>query len=232
MEKILTAQAKAWLQELPENFRATVAGITCELLTNYPDTLAGMVVGSLAEGVSDSFSDVDYLYVKDPMIPDDEIVKIKARWPLSHFIFHRPEKLEHHFTHCTTMAWSIKKGIVLFDRHNLLAPFRQRDLGMPSKEWMRSWMTEVDWWPEDPRGLRHKMLNLGILYLALLGVAPTTKHEISKEFRRRVTDKTLLKAMSVAAERGTDESEFSETQLQCLKQALGMLREELEATGL
>jgi len=230
VESILTAHAKAWLQELPEHFRATVEGITRDILTNHPDTLAGVVVGSLAEGVFDRFSDVDYLYVKDPMIPDDAIIQIRARWPLSHFIVHSPENLERHFDNCSTMAWAIKKGVVIFDRNNLLDPFMQRRLEMPSREWMRSRLEYVGGWDEDSRGLCHKMLELGTLYLEILGVAPTTKHELRSEFLGRVKNEALTEAMGIATERGTEKSALLEIQLQSLKKAVEILREKIEAS--
>ncbi len=204
-DDVFNPGAKRWLQNLPERLRMTVEGVTNDILTGYPDVLAAVAVGSAAEGVHDSFSDIDYLYVRDPKIPNEVIGGIKKAWPLVHFIVHNPDKLSYHFHHCTTMAWSIKKGVVLFDPQGALATFMAQRLRMPSKEWLQSWASTVSGWPDGPRDLRHKVINFGILRLALLGVVPTTKHQLRSEFLGRIKDDALRNAVRIATQRGLDD---------------------------
>lgn len=233
----MTEYARRWLQGLPERFRTTVEGVTRDMLNAHPDILAMMVVGSLAEGEYDEHSDVDVLYVREPMIPTDEIVEIRKPWPLVHFIYHSRASLKRHFSTSNTMAWSIKRGIVLRDPQRVLTPFRARTLDAPSKEWIRSHAQEVAEWSNDKDGLRKKMINFGILYLELMGIVPTTKRQLGKHFLEQVPDDILLAGMRIAIERGRSPEDYSADEARTLKAAtellltrIGQAREDHEPT--
>lgn len=222
-EIAFTPEAKKWMQTLPERFRRTVEDVTGEILTHHPETLAMVAVGSVAEGKYDTFSDVDFTIVlpsynavtdrfKDTLMRI-RISQLEKGLPEPQFILTNPERLTYHFDRCTTAAWSMRKGVVLFDSRGVVTPYMSRRLEMPAKEWIREQLDMVAKWSEDWAHLRIKVKVLGTLYLELLGVAPTTKHQIKEEFLRRVKDETLLEAMNVAMQRGADVAETPENKL-------------------
>jgi predicted nucleotidyltransferase len=217
--------AREWLKGIPERFQEVIQGVTTEMLERFPDVRGTVVVGSVAEGDYDEYSDVDYLYVREPMIPNPEIVEIKSRFPLAHFIYHSPQALQKHFADCDVMAWSIKRGVVIMDPDRLLAPLRARPLDAPRREWLRQRVELVRGWPDDARGSRTKMINFGILYLSLSGTVPTTKRKLRDAFLAAVTDPLLVEAMKIATQRGRTHEDYAADELQVLKESNARLHD-------
>lgn len=191
----------AWLETLPERLRSTVVGVAGEILDGYPDTLSIVVIGSVAEGVYDDVSDVDMLYVREEKIPNEVIVRIKETWPLAQFIVRTPGKLLRELQEGSIAAWSVKRGVVLYDPQRVIRRSFRQEPRLPSGQWILQRLEYVTSWPSDVEGLRKKLLNLGVLMLARRGVVVTTKHQLRHDFPRHIRQPLLCMAIDFATMR-------------------------------
>ena len=166
------------ISKLPLPFQPPVAGVVGELLRTHPDVVAFMLVGSVAEGDWDEHSDIDFLYVRQPIIEKDRIVEIKKLWPIVHFIAYTPDRLAEAFGQQNTMAWSIARGLPLFDGSGIIAHCKSIPLAAPGADWVREHMKRVLEWPDEPQSLWRKVINLAILYTAARGDVATTKRRL------------------------------------------------------
>lgn len=189
-----------WLARLPAQFRATVVGVAGELLTGYPDILSLVVVGSTAEDVYDEYSDVDLLYVRETMVPKQEIIGIKSRWPLAHFIYYSPARLLEQAKTGSVQAWSIKRGMLLYDPGKIVAAVIP-EVALPTRQWIGEYRQCVAGWPSDSKGLWQKALSLAVLLLAQQGVMVTTKAQLRRDFPLHQHNPLLLHAVEVVTER-------------------------------
>ena len=198
----MLANAETWLSTLPEPLRRTAGGVAERILRDYPDTLAIAVIGSTGEGVHDQFSDVDVFYLRNPIIPKEGIVRIKADWPLAQFIARTTEKLQSELAQGSIAAWSLKRGRILHDRQGALARLLVPELPLPTLQWRREHVKYVAEWPSDAEGLWRKLVNLGVLWLAGRGIVATTKHQLRADFMRHNEQPLLRAAVQWATTRG------------------------------
>jgi predicted nucleotidyltransferase len=125
---------------LPERFRDPAREVMDRILARYRSTLAFAVIGSVAEGTYGERSDLDLVWVTKGRfrirywrfieLPEDPRVEI---------VFLPKPSVEDHFRYCSTMAHSLKRSIILYDPNGYLEGLKGRELGLPSKEWMRRW---------------------------------------------------------------------------------------------
>jgi hypothetical protein len=206
----MLANAETWLSTLPEPLRRTAGGVAERILRDYPDTLAIAVIGSAGEGVHDQFSDVDVFYLRNPIIPKEGIVRIKADWPLAHFIAHTPEKLRAELDQGSIAVWSLKRGRILHDAQGVLARLLEAELPLPTPQWRRERVEDVAKWPSDAEGFWRKLVNLGVLWLAGRRIVATTKHQLRADFTRHNEQPLLRAAVQWATTRGPkDTADFA-----------------------
>ena len=162
------------------------------------------------------------------MIPNEWIMEIKQRWPLAHFIVHSPEMLERRFQNATTMAWSIKRGLVLFDKQKILQSFIEKELALPKKVWIQEHLSKTTSWPDDSPGTRTKLINLAILFLELRGIVPTTKSAIRKHFLAETDNDSWCEALQTVMARGDGEREYDDPLRRQLANVVRQLHEDIE----
>jgi predicted nucleotidyltransferase len=115
-----------------------------KLLVDFSDIKAVVVIGSVAKGDYADDSDVDIVCVLEGKLDRERRYQLMQRAQEGvQFVPFSTEELNKHFEDSTTMAHSIKKGIVLFDRNGFLQSNLKAPLGPPSRRWMKEWF--VHW---------------------------------------------------------------------------------------
>lgn len=211
--------------KIPAQFKKAVLQAKKRILTRPIDVKALVVIGSVAEGDFQEDSDIDLVCVIGERISFDTIKELTGGLgdriqlvPLSE------EAFRSHFENCSTMAHSIQRGIVLYQKDGFLKPFLEKSLSLPKHEWMRGWF--LHWMRFYYMGLRDRRftrelhtkycqeechchvsdilarvaVNLAILYLETKGVVPTTKRQIWEHSRRMFRSEVNLKGLRVALE--------------------------------
>jgi hypothetical protein len=160
------------------------------------------------------------------------------------------EELNRHFEECTTMAHSIQRGIVVFERDGFVQSYLQCPLGPPSRKWTKEWflhwlefyfmgLMDLERGEEFHRkfcqekcdcfisdNLARAALNFAILYLEADGVIPVSKGEIRRAMRGRVSQEILdglemaLQACHEDRDMSYDEAEEVERTARWLKEKL------------
>ena len=217
------------INRLPRPFQEPVAGVVGELLRTHPDLAAFMLVGSVAEGDWDEHSDVDFLYVRQPIIEKERIIEIKKLWPIVHFIAYTPDNLAANFGQHSVMAWSIARGQPLFDGSGIIARCKSLPLATPAAGWIREQMELVLKWPDDPQKLWSKVLNLAVLYTAAGGDIATTKRRLVGAVQRSDLGEVVKKSIDLIFQsRGKQGIQISDEQsLGLLTQAMAELERRL-----
>jgi predicted nucleotidyltransferase len=187
------------------------------------DVCAIVLIGSVAEGDFCPESDVDLLCVKKEKIsfqkqqeitePLDSRVKV---------IFFDEALFQSHFEKRTTMAHSVKNGIIIYEKEEFASNFLKKDIGLPTKEWMKDWtlhwfrlyelgMDDIarseEWHQKycDKECTCHiseliarVVVNLSILFLETHGIVPTTKSKIKRNFEMKINDEKLVAGVRLA----------------------------------
>jgi len=117
------------------------------LLKKHKDTLALILIGSVADGTNTKDSDIDIVCVKNRKLNYDALFKIERELnhedshPRIQLVPFTMSKLKWHFDHSSTMAHSIKNGTMIFkDKDGRVSTVLNKRLSMPTKEWMNYWL--------------------------------------------------------------------------------------------
>jgi len=226
------------------------------LLRKFDDSLGLIVIGSYAEGSVSEGSDLDIVWIKSRKIPYDKISALQNELgdKIQLIVFSR-RQLNYHFKNSTTMAHSIKKGIILFDKAKLLAKLIKRDLDLPSREWMNRWFNHwlmfYRFGIMDRRRNRrfHRKycrrrcycevgdyfaratVNFSILYLETKGIVPTTKREIWENCKK-LLPRRLLKGLKVSFKVYHQRRNLRSAEAEEVYQTASWLRRRLKSEGI
>ena len=192
------------------------------LLRTFKDLIGIVIIGSYAEGSATAGSDIDIVIVKRRRL------SVKKRLELERTMGERVQiisfnrrEVEYHFHNATTMAHSIRNGLVLYDRTGLITRLSRQSLGLPNREWMRQWF--IHWLRFYRLGVLDRMrqkrfhkryclrrcrcqigdhlaratVNFAILFLETKGIVPTTKKKI-KTYIRRFLPRDLMRGLLTA----------------------------------
>lgn len=182
-----------------------------------------VLIGSVAEGGFCPESDIDLLCVKKGKTPWEEQRKIHEPLDsLVQLIFFDEATFNFHFEKRTTMAHSIKKGIVLYEVEEFVSNILSKEMGPPDKEWMKNWTLHwlrfyqygvddiersKEWHQKycDEECICHindiiarVVVNFSILFLETHGIVPTTKSQIQRHFEMKINDEKLVAGMRLA----------------------------------
>ena len=122
-----------------------LACIKRSILSVFPDTMAIILIGSMADDTYNRNSDIDLVWIKPHKLGykqrkklEDSFSDIAGR-PVQLIQFTLTD-LSRHFKDCTTMAHSIQKGIIIYSSGNPnFASLYRTPLGLPKIDWMREW---------------------------------------------------------------------------------------------
>ncbi len=210
-------------QNIPTAYREMVTDACRHLLAHYTDTQAIVLIGSVATGDFVPESDVDVLCVKETSVRFKEQGEIQAQLDKKvQLIFFDVARFKEHFVQRTTMAHSVARGMVLYEKEGFLQPFFKEPLGLPTHEWMGGWfvhwlrfyeygmqdMRRAEAWHRERCGtectcyisdnLARAVVNFAILFLETQGVVPTSKRQIQSGFQEKVIDGRLNVALTLA----------------------------------
>jgi len=205
------------LKDVPQEYQQIVLTACQRILECCDDVYALVLIGSVAEGDFCPESDIDLLCVKKENIsfqkqreitePLDSRVKV---------IFFDEALLQSHFEKRTTMAHSVKNGVIVYEKEDFVSNFLKKDIGLPTKEWMKDWTLHwfrfYEWGMDDIARAEewHKkycdkecichiseliarvVVNLSILFLETHGIVPTTKSKIKRHFELKISDEKLV----------------------------------------
>lgn len=176
-----------------------------KILKDYQDVLGLILIGSVAGGDYQKNSDIDIVCIKSRKTAWRKTFKLTEK--LSDKIqlveFSKKQVLEH-FKYSTTMAHSIRNGIILYHKDGFMDRLSKIRLSNPSKVWMRNWFKhwlrfyQMARWERRRNKRLHKKfckgrcycqvsdyltratVNFAILYLETQGIVPTTKRKITE----------------------------------------------------
>jgi predicted nucleotidyltransferase len=213
------------LKRIPPDFDKAISTLCRKIVTKYPKTLALVLIGSLAEGDYSSDSDIDMVWLRKGRIrlrSSLNLLKSKDLQKRVQLIPMNKKMITRHFNQSTTMAHAIKRGIVLYERGDVLRMFLEINLSMPSIEWLRDWfehwtriyelgLKDMKQAPTFHRrfcreechcdisdNLARGCVNFCIIFLELRGCVPTTKAQIRKGFKQMTRGRRLIQGLETA----------------------------------
>jgi len=196
------------LENMHPRFRPSVKEALAYLQEQLAGALLGAcVVGSSATGDWDEGSDIDLLYVTEKNLDYSLIVELEEGLQKRverrvQLIAMQPRELEEHLKNRTTMAHSIRRGLILMDKQNYFSGFaRITDADLPLTSWMKqhflhfvivyySALHAMEREIEIQEKLKlnepapyhndicRPVVNFSILYLELQGIIPTSKKQV------------------------------------------------------
>ena len=209
--------------EVPERFEKIINHVTEWILSSDLDIKALVIIGSVAKGDYREDSDVDVVCIMREKLDRKQRHQLMEGSPERvQLILFSEDELTKHLENATTMAHSIEKAMILYEKDGYLQPFLKKSLGLPSEKWMKDWfihwlesyfMGLVDLKREKAfhkefcreecrclisNNLARAAVNFSILYLETNGTVPISKGEIKKGMERLTSDNILkLQLMSL-----------------------------------
>lgn len=187
------------VNSVPEEFRSSLTKGLKIIFENIEGIKAVALVGSVPQGDWEDDSDLDLLFVTVQK-PNYKIlldINLLLEDTNKHvqLIWFYEDQLEQNFIDCTTMAHSLKNGLIIYDPNLLLQTKCNQLSDLPTVEWMYSWFKHFDdiYFIErkykSQRYYNHRsdmisnnmarvVVNLAILFLESRGIVPTTKKKI------------------------------------------------------
>lgn len=191
------------METLSAKLKRQISKAKRQILREYNDTLSLVLIGSVAEGDHSKDSDIDIVCIKRKKVGINKRLEFmdKIDDKIQLVVFTRKQILDH-FKRFTTMAYSIKNGIILYQKDGFMNSFFNIRLSKPNKIWMKKWFEH--WLRFYQMALRdrrrnkrfHKKfcknrcccevgdylaraaVNFAILYLETQGIVPTTKSKV------------------------------------------------------
>jgi predicted nucleotidyltransferase len=239
------------LPSIPATLKERVEGVKRRILRDYPDTIGLVLIGSVAEGDFKTDSDIDIVWIKRRKITHKRLFAFEQALDekIQIVLFNR-RQLREHFRYSTTMAHSIKNGVILYQDGDYITGLLQKELTLPDREWMKKWFKHwIFFYRMGLRDLRrskrwHKRfcrrgctcevgdylaraaVNFTILFLELHGLVPTTKNKILKGFRR-FGKEDLVSSLEVALEASRQHRPLSKEEAEAIHPTLRWLRDTL-----
>jgi len=237
--------------KIPGGFGKLTRETVERLLADFPDVKAAVVIGSVAIGDYSEDSDVDIVcVVKGKLDRERRQQFLQMAHEGVQIVPFSTEELNRHFAECTTMAHSVQKGIVLFDKDGFLESYLKAPLGPPSKRWMKEWFVhwlefyflgQLDLEREEefhrkfcdeechcliPDNLARATVNFSILFLETHGVIPVSKGEIRKGMEGRAT-REIQEGLEMALQVCHEDRSMSYEEAKEIAKAASWLKEKL-----
>jgi len=222
------------------------------------DSLMGMcVIGSSIEGDWDDNSDIDLVIILPNNIDFEQ--RVNSDIELSDLNLDKRVQLiylsygylvDYHFKNFTTMAHSISKGVIIYDKSGLLTEIYNAVLGNPTKDWIKEWFNFFEYSYisgvsslkfhaklhrslckdkcecEISNLLARAMVNWSILYLELNGIVPTTKKQILKGMFKINND--LVFDLKIALDVRRNDLYLNLNQAKSMYKSVNVLKRELQ----
>jgi len=218
------------LSQVPGPYRKIVREACEQVLGQYDDIRALVLIGSVAEGDFGPKSDVDLLCIKGERVGWEEQRSVtEGLDDRVQLIVFSEEMFRSHIEKRTTMAHSVLRGMILYEVGDYVSGLN-RNLDLPDREWMKNWfvhwlrlyeysMGDVaraeEWhgkYCDEEKCVCHiddtiarVAVNLAILFLETRGIVPTTKVQVQRHFEEQVEDEVLrvglCQALSVSREK-------------------------------
>lgn len=212
------------LKPVPAHFRAPARRFLQKLLRAYPDTLALIVIGSVADGTWEKDSDLDVVWVYRGRGKRNwqSVLEFDYDGPVELAAFSQAEMLDE-FRQGSTMAHAVRAGLAIYDPKRRHERWARARLGSPSKEWIdktREFFLQRLEWGLDlyRREIRHhgrfcqgrvecdcrvseiltrSVLNLARLLLVLRADVPMSKHHMRTIYPRVIRGRRLRRAVEI-----------------------------------
>ena len=184
------------------------------LLSEFKDTRAIVVIGSIADKTHNNSSDIDLVWIKNHRIGYKRQSGIENK--LNSYTYRKIQLIPFtikqilwHFSSCSTMAHSIQQGIAIYgQKDRLILNLLKKELSLPTKGWMRHWFKHwfkrYQWAKESIKrekryhrkfckekcdctvfdDIARVAVNFAILYLETKGVVPVSKCQILKNIKK------------------------------------------------
>lgn len=202
--------------KIPGVFEKVVKATEEKVLAACPEIQALVVIGSVAIGDYSQDSDLDLVCIVEGKLDrkhKDGLIHLAPEGV--QLVPFSQEELKKHFAKRTTMAHSIRRGIVVFQRDEFLQPYLEGPLGPPSRSWMKEWFVHwlefyfmglMDFEREKEfhrkycqeecychisDNLARAAVNFSILFLDAQGVIPASKGEIRKGASERASQEVF-----------------------------------------
>ena len=208
---------------LPHSFRKPVRATCRKLLKLYPNTLALVVIGSVALGTWEEDSDLDLVWIVRGHRRKNWREELGYDYAgLVELVTLNLSELRRHLAWQSPMAHAIRRGVVVYDPSRLAEQLRRAPLGPPTREWMQQWFKHfwqrLDWGLDSYRMskkmhrrycrngctcqvsevLTRAVVNLALVLLTTKGIVPNTKSEMRLHYPAVIRGARLRKAMELA----------------------------------
>ena len=216
-------------KEIPKKFKTLIQKASNLILSKYKDTQAIFLIGSIADNSFNKFSDIDLVWVKSRKLNykkqfklEEELNSISDK-PKIQLVPFTTKQLKWHFDNSSTMAHSIKEGIIIYHKENrLISNLLKKKLSLPEREWMKDWfqhwLIRFNWAKESIRREKrvHKkfckdkchcmiyddiarvVVNFAILFLETKGIIPLSRNKILKNIKRFPPSENIFKGIKLA----------------------------------
>jgi predicted nucleotidyltransferase len=215
--------------KIPVKFKTLIKKASNLLLSKYKDTKAIFLIGSIADNSYNKFSDIDLVWVKSRKLKYKKFFELKEKlnsisdYPKIQLVLFTPKQLKWHFDNSSTMAHSIKEGIIIYGKRNkLISNLLKRKLSLPKKEWMKDWfkhwLKQFSWTKnyikEEKRfhkkfcknkchcmvndDIARVVVNFSILYLETKGIIPLSKRQIFMKIKNFFLPTNVFQGIKLA----------------------------------
>ena len=125
------------LRQLPQQYRRPADHMGRRLLSSFPNTVALIVIGSVAADAWQPDSDLDLVWIYRGRRPRRWWTELDlwGKGPVELVPFNMTQ-LRRHFRQHNPMAHALRSGIALYDPEGLLHGWQQLNLGLPTQEWI------------------------------------------------------------------------------------------------
>ena len=249
--KFYHAITSLYLKTLPPIFQTAIQEARVKIPKAYPDTLGLVLIGSVAEGSFKSDSDVDIVWIKSRKLRLRKLYELKDKLgERIQLIPFTRRQVEEHFRNSTTMAHSIKNGIILHKNGDFITKLLEQEIRLPEREWMRKWFEHwIGFYRMGLRDIRRNKgwherfcqkrctcevgdylaratVNFAILFSELHGFVPTTKDKVLKGFRK-FGRKDLIPGLRVALRISRQDRPLSRKEAEIVYPTVRWLRDTL-----
>jgi predicted nucleotidyltransferase len=203
--------------KVPGRFQGIVNDVVRKILSIRSDIRAVIVIGSVAKGDYADDSDVDIVCVtRDKLNRKERFALMQSVSKRVQLVPFFKEELDKHFQNATTMAHSIQKGLVVYEKGGFLEPYLNISFDLPSVVWLKEWF--VHWLEFYYMGLLdlarerkfherfcneechcfisdnlpRAAVNFAMLYLEVKGTVPVSKGEIREGIKGQIADDIMV----------------------------------------
>jgi len=208
---------------IPPRWRPQLRAACRKILARCPNTLALVVIGSVALGSWEEDSDLDLVWVARGRRRRTWRDESMSGYPdVVELVPFNISEVRRHFAWRSPMAHAIRRGAVVYDPSGLVQRLRRGTLGPPTREWMQQWFKHfwqrLDWGRDSYRMskklhrrfcqkgctcqvsqvLTRAVVNLALVLITTKGIVPNSKAEIRLHYPAMIVGARLRTAMETA----------------------------------